>query len=557
MTEKQSDSSYLSGEDSENTPSYTSLFNEQLEELKQVEMQHPNRHMSAVKAILELTNATRTSDIGKYGPSSAAATSETNKGIAELNLFSDEFYPRDGLVIADIVYPFYPELTDATIMASVANTGVRENLRSPIGPQDEQEIGKVPHQIRDADDPRVIERAKTKDRAYPYYGAVDTTGKCVRAIARHSLREVPLSLAFLQTPFESLDGKQHTIEEALHSHVNWLRKRMDMNKEGLVESLWINKKHHANQSWADSPDSFHHSDGSWAQHHPDKNWGVAAVEVQAETYDALLDTIEVYEKLTEQSHGAREDHLLKEIANLTQRAQKLRKVVMKEFWVDDPEHYGGYFARGTDRDEQGNLRPLDIRTSDMGLLLNSRLLDGDDEETNFKREAVIRNLFSAEMLCPNGIRTLSTDSVRYRDDAYHNGSSWLWISYLTAQGLEKHGQYGLSHRLKEHVWSFYDSTKFLAEYGTGGKDPEHRINTNTEVTIFDPSLFEEPIYHFSRHKIIQPPQEMQGWTVASILAIKKENDLRWRHPEKAPPLHAVDPNKLRLENEIVESIKNR
>lgn len=530
--------------------SFHTLPNEEIVEIKHVDIQPPLHHMSVIKAILDLTAANNTDEIGLYGPSNAANASEANKDVAELNLYS-EFFPRDGHVVAELLYDIYPALTEATIMASVTSSGVRENLRSPAGPQDEQEYGKVPHQIRDKNDPRVLERAMSKDRGYPYYGAIDTTSKNIRAIARYSLRDIPESLEYLETEYEARDGKKRTIEDALQSHVNWLRKRMDLNEEGLLESLWINKKHHANQSWADSPDAFHHADGSWAQHHPDKNWGVASVEVQAETYDALLDAAEMYKNLAENSEGTRREHLLEEIDNLTQRALKLRQVVMEKFWVDDPDHYGGYFGRGTDRDEDGNLRPLRIRTSDMGHLLTSRLLDGDDEETVTKREAVIRNLFSSEMLCANGLRTLSSDSLRYREDAYHNGSSWPWTSYYTAKGLERHGYYGLAYELKKRVWSFYDETKTLAEYGTGSEYPERRINTDTEVTIFDPTLNAEPIYHFSQHKIIQPPQEMQAWTVAAILAIKKENGERALHSENAMPVYAIDSQKALLEKELL------
>ena len=555
MTEKQPDFT-CRPEDSieQQTPQFSCLPNETIEEIQHVELQQPDRHMSVIKAIHSLTASRRSNEVGLNGPSNAANASETNKNVPEMNLYS-RFYPRDAHVVAEILHETHPALTEATIMASLAHTGVRENLRAPHGPQDEQERGKVPHEIRDVDDPHVLERAKSKDRAYPYYGAIDTTGKNMRAIARRSLENPPESLDFLHKEFEARNGKKYTVEEGLRAHVNWIRKRMDMNKEGLVESLWINKKHHANQSWADSPDAFHHEDGSWAAHHPEKNWGVAALEVQAETYDALLDTADVYAHLCEQADGIEKDHLRTEIDDLTRRAEKLRSVILQEFWVDDPEHYGGYFARGTDRDEHGTLRPLRIRSSDMGHLLMSRVLDGDEEEVSAKREAVIRNLFSKEMLCPNGIRTLASDSLRYREDAYHNGSSWPWTSYYIAKGLEKHGYHGLAHEMKKRVWSFYDETKTLAEYGTGSGDTSRRINTDTQILVFDSSLNEEPIYHFSQHKIVQPPQEMQAWTVAALLAMKKEYGASVLYPELATPLHTTDPAKSSLESELLSALE--
>lgn len=514
----------------------------------------PQRHMSALKAILDLTAAPSPSEIGLHGPSNASNASKENRDIPELNLYS-EFYPRDSHVVALFLEKQHPNLTKATVLASLAYTGIREHLRSNGGLQDEQELGKVPHEIRDNNTPKARQRAMEKDRTYPYYGAIDTTGKNISAIARVSLHDPPRSLDFLSTNYIGLDGKEHDVEDTLQSHINWIRKRMDLNPEGLLESLWINKKHHANQSWADSPDSFHHADGSWARHHPEKNWGVAALEVQVETYDALRNAADMYAALLVQENTpARKSYLLDEIADLTKRADHLRKVVLDAFWVEDPEHFGGYFARGTDRDENGSLHPLAIRSSDMGHLLYSKILDGDNEEVRRKREATVQNIFSPEMLSPNGVRSLATDSVRYRDDAYHNGSVWPWQTYYTALGLEKHGYHGLSAELKKRIWSFYDETKTLAEYGTGSADPDNRINTHRQITVFDPSLYPESIHHFSRHKIVQPPQLIQAWSSAAILAMKYEHGGRLSDPNNQLPLLVIDSKMEALEDQILSKL---
>src|SRR5690606_35785925 len=108
-----------------------------------------------------------------------------------------------------------------------------------------------------------------------------------------------------------------------------------------------------------------------------------------------------------------------EVDDLLARAAKLRHTVLSNFWIVDKNHYGGYFARGTDRTTRGKLHPLAVRSSDMGHVLNSKLLDGSDPDIVSKREAVIKNLFSPEMLCPSGIRTVASDSIRYYEDKYH------------------------------------------------------------------------------------------------------------------------------------------
>lgn len=523
---------------------------ERVIDIKEFDLVFPDKHLSVVKAVEGLTAAPKVGDIGKFGPSNAANATESNKDIEELNLYN-VFFPRDAHIVAQFLYQRFPQLTVATIKESLTYTGVRENLRGP-GPKDEQEAWKVPHEIRDGEkDPIAVRLSQEKDWGWPYYGAVDTTGKNVNAIARVCLDESRGGLDFLSETYKGLDGKEHTVDDALQGHVNWIRKRLDFNKDGILEALWINPKHHANQTWADSTYAFHHADGSWPMHHPEKNWGVAPVELQAETYDALLGARDVYQaKLGALSDSLSQDerkHLESEIEDLSMRAERLKETVFTKFWVEDEEKFGGFFARGTDRDEEGNLRPMAIRSSDMGHLLNSRLLDGDEPEIVEKREAVIRNLFSPEMLGINGIRTLSSDSLRYDQDKYHGGTSWPWVTYYTALGLERHGLYGLSYELKKRAFSLYEATKILSEYGTGSDKENERLVTQ-KVTIFDATAPEKI------HEVGQPGQEIQAWSAAAMLAMKYEQGDRIFRPENAVPIQAIDEKDRIFEQEVLEPL---
>lgn len=117
----------------------------------------------------------------------------------------------------------------------------------------------------------------------------------------------------------------------------------------------------------------------------------------------------------------------------------------------------------------------------MGHLLNSRILDGDQPEISAKREATIRNLFSLEMFCPNDIRTLSSDSLRYYKDKYHKGASWPWVTYYIALGLKRHGYYRLAKELEERIMSLHTTTKLLPEYGSGSSNPSKRLVTDLIV----------------------------------------------------------------------------
>lgn len=540
-----------SGADLRNqVPTLKLMPGERVVDIKQFPINLPDKHISTFQAIEDLTAVDNAFDIGKKGPSKAANSRKENRDIAELNEYG-AFFARDGHIVAEFLRKRFPQLTVSTIEESLRFTGVRENLRGP-GLKDEQELWKVPHEIRDPQtDKKAAELTKLKDWGWPYYGAVDTTGKNVKAIARVCLDNSIENLDFLENTYTGLDGKEHTVGEALQGHVNWIRKRLDMNQDGILEALWINPKHHPNQTWADSVYAFHHDDGSWPEHHPEKNWGVASVELQAETYDALLGARDIYQaKLSKQtdtlSDGERK-FLENEIEDLTQRASRLQETVLSKFWVEDEEKFGGFFARGTDRNSEGILRPMAIRTSDMGQLLNSRILDGDEPEIVQKREAVIRNLFSPEMLGVNGIRTLSTDSLRYDQDKYHAGTSWPWVSYYIAEGLERHGYYGLSYELELRILSLYNDTKMLPEYGTGSDDPKDRL-VNKKVMIFDATAPEK------EHEVGQLAQEIQAWTAAAMLAIKYKMGDRLLGHEGALPTQALDDDKREFEQEILEQL---
>lgn len=521
---------------------YVPLFSQRIESITDIPYIPARRPPSTLKALFALANALNTKEIGHHGPVLAATSAEQNQQVAELGLYQ-EVYPRDAYVTARLLWDDYPSLTKATILACLPYTGTQNTLSSTEW-IDEQEVGKIPHQIRSPEHPRSKRQFELRKRGYPYYGAIDTTQKSILAIVRQCSHDPD----FLHERYQDIHGETHSVFEAFETHVDWILERTSLNPEGLVESLHINPRHHANQSWVDSPDSFHHADGRLARHHPEHNWGVASVEVNAETYDALIASIRLYETLHQPGnirHGR--DDVLERIDTLTTAASRLKQAVHSHFWVNDPRLYGGYFARGTDRDARGALHPLEIRSSDMGHLLNSLILDDDDP----KIQSVIANLFSPDMLAVNGIRTLSSDSVRFHPDAYHNGSVWPWDTYTIALGLENHGYYGLARELERRIVCFYQTTKTLAEYGSGGSHPE--INHTRQVTVFDPDLYPEPINQYSRYNIIQPPQEIQAWTVAAVAAIKHKNAKRARHPEHYQT-HAIDPEKAALESTILSGL---
>ena len=159
----------------------------------------------------------------------------------------------------------------------------------------------------------------------------------------------------------------------------------------------------------------------------------------------------------------------------------------------------------------------------MGHTLHSRLLDGDDAEIVRKRRLVVQHMLSSEMLNVSGIRTLANDEVRFRPGAYHNGSVWLWDTHHISKGLRHHGYTEAADDLDRKLLGVVDATKLFPEYVRGDNADVPTLNTRTVV------LWDEQ--HQRKNQLEQPPQEVQAWTVAAILAIKKRIGQDYPHHE--------------------------
>jgi glycogen debranching enzyme len=148
----------------------------------------------------------------------------------------------------------------------------------------------------------------------------------------------------------------------------------------------------------------------------------------------------------------------------------------------------------------------------MGHILNSRVIDGDDEEHVRKRLAILKQLQSPEMLTVGGVRTLANDEVRYREGAYHNGSVWIWDTHHIAKGARRHAKNPefekFANDLDKRILKVVDVLDEFPEYIRGGNE----IAVNTRIIDVYDSIAGRT------NRVEQPPQEVQAWTVAAILA---------------------------------------
>ena len=473
---------------------YPLLPHEQLLDMRYLDPSlYAHKQPSSLKQLLRLTRSASPKEIGVNGrPALAALTlDETSKDApAHLRLY-EAVFGRDSLRVAIDLISSYPELARATVLELARLQGLEDNLER------EEELGRIVHEAREESDPIALELTRKNGWGWPYYGSVDATPEFIRTLTAYCQRSEE-NRAFLRAEYHDKAGNIQTISHALELALLWIQRRLSSNPEGLLEYHSPLPSGIENQVWKDSWDAYHHADGELAN----REKGIASIEVQVTTYDALIDAAELFEDILDKEHQA---------VQLRSEAQRLKEAIFTHFWTEDTAK-GGYFVLGTDRDNAGNIRQLKIRTSNMGHTLNSRLLKGDDKTVVHMRQEVVRQLFTKEMQNVSGIRTLASDEVRFRDGAYHNGSVWLWDTHHIAKGLRRLGFEKEAHELDTKLLHIVDETKMFPEYVRGDSAPQPTVNTMA-ITLWDDK--EKRV-----NRVEQPPQEVQAWTVAAILATK-------------------------------------
>jgi glycogen debranching enzyme len=192
-------------------------------------------------------------------------------------------------------------------------------------------------------------------------------------------------------------------------------------------------------------------------------------------------------------------------------AARLERAVEEHLWLDDGE--GGFYAIGLDRDPvSGAPRPLATRASNMGWLLGSRLLDRP--ELAGRRRRIVDLLCSGEFLAAGGIRTLSSREVRFRPRAYHNGNVWGSDNHRISLGLERCGFRDEAQELRRRIVAACRETNRYPEFVAGG-EPGSDLISKRIVDVYDS-------VNGRVNRIEQPPQEIQAWTVAAVVAIEHE-----------------------------------
>jgi len=306
-------------------------------------------------------------------------------------------FGRDSCITALESLMLTPRFAVGALRALAAHQGAEVNLAR------DEEPGKILHEIR------VGELSRTGVLPFStYYGSVDST---------------PLFVMLFAQTMRWLDAD--ALYEDLLPHVrralDWCDQWGDADGDGYIEFGRCAPHGVANQGWKDSHDSLHHPDGSEVLR------PIALAEAQAYVYAAKAWLADIVEW--------RGDLLW--AAQLRVEAADLAAQFERDFWLPDE----GCYAYALD----GAKRPVRTVVSNVGHLLYCDLVRGD------KAAIVAERLLRPDMLSGWGVRTLSSDSVRYNPDSYHNGSIWPHDNALISLGMRRAGCAGAATEVASQV----------------------------------------------------------------------------------------------------------
>ncbi len=405
----------------------------------------------------------------------ASGTFEHHENLAEQKLFHCLF-GRDSLIISSLLKHHNPNLQINTVCALAAFQG------QVFNPVSEEEPGRIAHEVRDLEDPQAARIAAESGWQFPYYGSVDAT--LLWVIALDEIAQNDPAVLDRQINGRSLSRRAELA-------ASWILNRLQTGA-GYVRSNRANPKGILNQVWKDSGDSYLTADGRVATEN-----GTVSAETISQTFDALLAASRLA-KISSQRWVITPNELLS-------AAKELKQKLLNEWWLSDR------FAMGLGVIEGKELM-LDAIASNQWRLLDSAIL-ADDETASFAKQ-LIDSVTDEEILGANGIRTLGKSNSRYRPGGYHTGSSWPMDAALIVRGL-------LRHRARAEASAVAEKTVRAIE--SVGAYPELFRSDESEklgVSRFVIDVWDSQLA--SSNRICQPPQLLQGWTIAAFSWFKRQ-----------------------------------
>ena len=410
-------------------------------------------------------------------------------------LFKDAIFGRDSAIAGQDLILIAPEIAREVILTLAGLQGTRE---APIGPHsNEEEPGKVHHEHRSlyvgsrriSPGSEVLLR-ELADRwggdvaGLTYYGSVDATPLFARLVIDYCRAH---GGAMLGATFTRGDGSTATVRDSLVAALGWITRKIDDSDLGFVEFLRRNPDGIPFQVWKDSGTSYVHSDGTLA------NWDapIAAVEVQAYAYDALLGAGELLDR-----------------AEWRDRADLLRDRILSRLWSPGQ----GCFAMGIDRGPDGNPRVITSLASNGALLLDTRLFDGLPNAADYVAP-MARQICGPDFLTDVGVRCRAKSQAGLVGFQDYHGSWTVWPkeTFAVIRGLERQGLMRLARQLGNRLLNGVNAARGNVEFLYVSPDGPVMYDFEArDIRAASPS----PIAGTNQ------PECPQAWTVSAAVALK-------------------------------------
>ncbi|MEV0809476.1 glycogen debranching N-terminal domain-containing protein [Micromonospora sp. NPDC050200] len=298
-------------------------------------------------------------------------------------------FGRDSLWAARMMLPLGTELAAGTLRVLARRQGAR------LDPATGEAPGKILHELRRKEFALLDGRLQLPPA---YYGTVDATMLWVALL--HDAWRWGLAA-------DQVEPLLPHLEAAL----GWLGEHADADGDGLVEYVDTTGHGLANQGWKDSGDAVRFRDGRLAAP------PIVLAEVQGYAYEAAVGGADLLDAFGRPGADRWRGY-----------AARLAETFRARFWVDGGPQ-GPRPALALDRDK----RPVDSLTSNIGHLLGTGLLSGEEE-------AQVARLLTGEALAGGfGLRTMSTDDAGFSPLSYHCGSIWAHDTAIVLAGLARAG----------------------------------------------------------------------------------------------------------------------
>lgn len=303
-------------------------------------------------------------------------------------------FGRDSIITAIQTLPYGAETARQTLSLLARYQAHHHDAYRDADP------GKILHELRRG------ELAQTGEipQSPVYYGTVDATVLFVILMAEYVRWTGDLDHV-------------RTLAGPLDAALEWMERYADADGDGYLDYTGGDERGLINQGWKDSGNAIVNRDGSLARP------PIALCEVQGYAFRAWQAEAWLRQQLGDRARADAAER----------RAEDMRARFNRDFWSEDL----GCYVLARQRDGE----PVATVASNTGQVLWSGIAPAD------RARRVVDRLMAPDMYSGWGIRTLSSDAVRFNPISYQLGSVWPHDNALILAGFRRYAHDEAARRI--------------------------------------------------------------------------------------------------------------